>query len=468
MKQSDKVSNEGDTSKVSFRGVKGRDSGKVRDFFLSHPDEEFTPKDITLFCKIGHSSAKKICMRFYLKGFIESPLKNHYLYKRKITADEFKIIQQAQNLLLHNTMITVGDTNGDKSGVRRKRETNPNNLDSKFQVGGAQVKIFRYERDRIKAPRKRYKIPKKKVQNSTKNSTLSGRTITSKPKKITKTEKEYLRLLSDGITAPHRLAVCRNCEVSIVYRHLRNLKKKRLINDFNEIVQNLRVAQPNPKQQHAEGGTGSSCQVRTHSQKWKIDIIEKKQGYEKHIGKTIYIDDNAVCCWADSIDVHGTKSFIADDLQKALAKSMDYWTGLFTKIEHDLKIILIHERYQNIKLVWGKYGEMDSEIAKDCELRGERIKIYAKEDGKLWFDIDNSWNFHEMHTLHPKTGKEDLEKVKKHIDDWRTNDSPTSSEMASAITVLAKAMTVTINNPHMGYTEQPKKEKPNKDDPMFS
>lgn len=144
LKQSDKVSNEGDTSKVSFRGVKGRDSGKVRDFFLSHPDEEFTPKDITLFCKIGHSSAKKICMRFYLKGYIESPLKNHYLYKRKVTADEFKIIQQAQNLLLHNIMITVGDTSGDKSGVRRKRGTNPKNLDSKFQVGEAQVKIFRY------------------------------------------------------------------------------------------------------------------------------------------------------------------------------------------------------------------------------------------------------------------------------------------------------------------------------------
>lgn len=314
----------------------------------------------------------------------------------------------------------------------------------------------------------------KKVQNGTKNSTLSGRTPVLKPIKITKTEKEYLHLLSDGITAPHRLAVCRNCELSIVYRHLRNLKKKELINDFNEIVQNLRVAQPDPKQQHAEGGAGSNHQVRMHSHKWKIGIIEKKQGYEKHIGKTIYIEGNAVCCWADSIDIHGTKSFMADDLNKTLYKSMDYWTGLFTKIEHDLKIILIHDRYQNIKLVYAKYGETHSEIAKDCELRGERYKFYTQEDGKLWFDIDNSWNLHEMHTLHPKTGKEDFEKVKKQVDDWRINDPPPLSVVADAVykntLAIKEQNSILLNTLHPEqprYPEQPKNEKPIKDDPMF-
>lgn len=143
-KQDNKVSNEGDTSSVSFKGVKGKDSGKVRDFFISHPDEEFTPKDISKFNNIGHSSAKKICVRFWAKGFIESPLKNHYLYKRKLTAQELITIQQTKDLKLHNIMLTVGDTSGDKSGVRRNRGTNKNKLESKFKVGEAQIKIFKY------------------------------------------------------------------------------------------------------------------------------------------------------------------------------------------------------------------------------------------------------------------------------------------------------------------------------------
>jgi hypothetical protein len=139
-----KVSKEGDTYSVSFKGVKGKDSKKVMDFFISHPDEEFTPKDISKFCKIGHSNAKKVCVRFWEKGFIESPLKNHYLYKRKLTADEFKIIQQTKDLKLHNIMITVGGTSGDKSGVRLKRGTIQNKFTLKYNSGEAQVKIFHY------------------------------------------------------------------------------------------------------------------------------------------------------------------------------------------------------------------------------------------------------------------------------------------------------------------------------------
>ena len=73
------VKTEGHRSSVTFKGVKGKDSLKAVDFFISHPDEEFTPKDIAKFCKIGHSNAKMICLRFFAKGFIESSLKNHYL-----------------------------------------------------------------------------------------------------------------------------------------------------------------------------------------------------------------------------------------------------------------------------------------------------------------------------------------------------------------------------------------------------
>lgn len=143
-KPQNKVSNEGDRSSVTFKGVKGKDSRKAMEFFISHPDEEFTPKDIAKFCNIGHSNAKQLCLRFYNKGFIESPLKNHYLYKRKLTAQELKIIQQAKDLTLHNIMITVGDRSDDKSGVTPARVTIQKRFTLKYNSGEAQVKVFHY------------------------------------------------------------------------------------------------------------------------------------------------------------------------------------------------------------------------------------------------------------------------------------------------------------------------------------
>lgn len=144
LKPLNKVSNDGNTPTVTFSSVKGRDSRKIADFFLSHPDEPFTPKQLAFFNKIAHGSAKMICLRFFQKGYIEQPLINHYQYKRKITAEELEIIQKYHDIKVHNIMLTVGNTSGNTLGVTPIQATNPKTLKSKFQIGETQVKIFRY------------------------------------------------------------------------------------------------------------------------------------------------------------------------------------------------------------------------------------------------------------------------------------------------------------------------------------
>lgn len=134
------IKNEGDTKSVPFEGVKGRDSIKVARFFQNHQDEHFTPKQIACYCNISHSSAKKICMRWYLKNWINH-VNNEYEFTQKITADELKKIERFLDQKYHNFMLVLGHTQGDRRGVTPSKETNEISKESKFHVGEMQFMI---------------------------------------------------------------------------------------------------------------------------------------------------------------------------------------------------------------------------------------------------------------------------------------------------------------------------------------
>jgi hypothetical protein len=121
--------NERDTINVHFPGVRGRDSIIVAKFFIEHPNEDFTPKQIANICHIGHESAKKICSRWYKKGRIQHAL-NHYYYAQKITANELEILQKIEKLGIHNLMLNVPRSSGDKRGVTPISGTVKNNTNS--------------------------------------------------------------------------------------------------------------------------------------------------------------------------------------------------------------------------------------------------------------------------------------------------------------------------------------------------
>ena len=77
----------------------------------------------------------------------------------------------------------------------------------------------------------------------------------------------------------------------------------------------------------------------------------------------------------------------------------------------------------------GHYVNINDNIVKNCKSEKQRIRIFTKEDGKLWFDMDESFKFKEREHPHPETNKTDSELVSKHIDDWRNNNPPISSEI---------------------------------------
>jgi len=231
--------------------------------------------------------------------------------------------------------------------------------------------------------------------------------------KITEAEAEVIHLLTDEFLTPKQVAIRRKTSTQFVYKIIKNLKKKGLIDRaYNKVAKSQSTLQP--------------CnQIRLHGQEFNIKILYKDQRYKELLNKanTLNVDGNTIRLYRDSIEVYSGISFYADDVDKATARSMDYWNRFFRRLEHDLKLILVKPRYQNIRLVNQHYAEINNELAEECEKKAYKIRVYATDDGKLWFTIDNSFNLHEAETQHPGTAKQDMgDVVKPFFNDLRDKE----------------------------------------------
>jgi DNA-binding CsgD family transcriptional regulator len=240
---------------------------------------------------------------------------------------------------------------------------------------------------------------------------------------LTNTQNEVLHLLNEGLS-PRQIGIRRGTSRQAVYRITGQLKKMGRYNPIipqETMVANCRCGrQPSNMKGPA---------VRLHGQEFNVKILHKGNRFKDHPGKVINIEGNTVRVYRDSLEIYGTASFIASNEHKATAESMAYWSRFFRKLENDLNVILVKSRKQNITLVKSHYAEINNEMARDCEVNNKKVQIFARDDGKLWFLIDNSFNFWEAETVHTQTSKQDMTVVRKQLNDWRDNDPPTSSEL---------------------------------------
>ena len=243
--------------------------------------------------------------------------------------------------------------------------------------------------------------------------------------KITKAEKEVLHLLTKEFLTVKQIAIRRKTSDKAVYKIISKIKKKGILTGLNKRGDTI---QPKPQE------------CRLHGQQFHINILYKDHRYKSHIKKTnmIELDGNTIMMYPNSVEIYSNTSFYADDEHKATFKSLLYWNRIFRKLENQLSIILIKSRKQNIKLVQQHYAETNNEIAKDCNNQADKIRIYAQEDGKLCFMIDNSFNLNEAETTHPTTAKRDYTQFKKQINDWRINNPPTLSEIMHLVNEMAE------------------------------
>lgn len=241
-------------------------------------------------------------------------------------------------------------------------------------------------------------------------------------KSLTKTEKEVLYLLTQEFLSVKKIAIRRGVSARSVRYIIRALKEKGAIDARGNILPFFRCT---PE------GSGRFNQIRLHGQEFNIKLIYKDKRYKELQEKAniLTIDGNTIRLYRDSIEVYGTKSFYGDTAHAVTAKAFMYWNRFFSRLEEELKIIIVKHRYQNIRLVQAHYAEINNELAKDMEYKADRIRIYTKEDGKLWFLIDNSFNLHEAEAVHPSTSLQDIEAVTEHFNDIRENRPPTLTQI---------------------------------------
>ena len=95
---------------------------------------------------------------------------------------------------------------------------------------------------------------------------------------------------------------------------------------------------------------------------------------------------------------------------------------------------MITTHWLNIKLVKNHYAETNNELSEEINKEDVKIRLYATEDNKMWFEIDNSLNLNEAETTHTETAKQDMEEtIKPFFNDLRDNKHLLPSEVNKAI-----------------------------------
>jgi DNA-binding CsgD family transcriptional regulator len=258
---------------------------------------------------------------------------------------------------------------------------------------------------------------------------------TSNKCELTKTEKYVLHLLTDEFLTVKQIQQRRGCSLTVIYKHINNLKKKGAIDGAFNKVEKIQSTHIKPNS------------VRLHGQEWNIKILWQDHYFQKKLKKcnTLFIDSNTIRLYRNSIEIYSGNSFFGENEQEATSKSLDYLKRLLARLENDFKITIMKERSNNIKEVNHHYARIDSELCEHALERKKMIRVFAQEDGKLCFITDNSFGMGEDETVHPETAKDDRKAIDKQVNDWRLNNPLTNTEITQIQTETAQNLNILVN-----------------------
>lgn len=283
---------------------------------------------------------------------------------------------------------------------------------------------------------------------------------------LTEIEQQVYDMLFLEFLTVKQIAKRRQTSRQAIYKITKKLKEKGLLNDSCHSivgrVDKIRCYTPMPPL-HS---------IRLHAQEFNIKLIHKPINWLGKVGITLNIDGNTIRCYNESIEIYSGQSFYGKDANEATSVSMSYWNQFFIKLENKLKIIIVKPKYENIKLVKHEYSETNNELASDANLKSYKIRVRSTESGKVWFEIDNSFNLNEAETK-GYTAKEDMQEiVQPFFNDLRNNKVMLPSELQSLVgthikntTEVAIALNLLIQM--MGGVKKPEDPAPDSSRPDY-
>ncbi len=256
-----------------------------------------------------------------------------------------------------------------------------------------------------------------------------------KKAELTPAEKEVLHLLTDKFLTVKKIALRRRTSLQAVYKLVKSLKKKGAIGAGVRRVEKVE-------------STTNKSDIRLHGQEINVRIISQSHKYQTQLEKSnvLSIDGNTIRLYRKSVEIYFGHSFFGKTINEAEEKSLEYLNHFLSRLEHDLGVGLLKQRSRNIRIVNQHYARGDSEICDKAIEERKRVWVYAEEDGKLAFITDDSFGFKEDETVHPKTAKKDRGAVDKQVNDWRLNNPPTNSQLASHISKVTENQTMFAEN----------------------
>jgi hypothetical protein len=173
---------------------------------------------------------------------------------------------------------------------------------------------------------------------------------------------------------------------------------------------------------------------RLHAQKFRVEIIDSSPRYHEKVNVSLTVDGNNVQCFEKVLLIQANdKSFYGVTEDEAFEVSMVYWRNFFRRLEHDLNIVILKERCQNIQMTYAEWATGPCELSREMEERGGRIMVYDSVDGKLRYTTDKSLG-HEREAHHYRKGKEDSETGNRFIEDVLEHpEAPTFTELVKVI-----------------------------------
>lgn len=282
----------------------------------------------------------------------------------------------------------------------------------------------------------------KEVHDNTKKDVHSSSFSQYRNIKLTKIQEEILYLITKEYLTPKKIAYRQKRSLRAVYKIIEKLKQKGAISGSS--LKGFKKTTPLPIIEPPKTLKYFKKYIRLHAQEFNIELITQSEHYHKlrNKGNIVDIDGNTIRLYKNSIEVYSNKDFKAEDEQRATALSFQYWNRFFIRLENYFKIIILKERRNNIKLVNSHYAEVDNELAEEYNEKKVKLHIYTTDDARLWFTIDHSFNMNEAETLHSKTAKQDMGKIKPYFNDIRDKNVYLPSEIKGVVDSIANNLAV--------------------------
>jgi len=258
-------------------------------------------------------------------------------------------------------------------------------------------------------------------------------------RRLSNQQKEVYDLLTKEFLTPKQISKRRGTTIRAVYKTIDKLRKKGCdLGGSKTIAETGGVHKPELKK------------LRLHNIQIPIKIISKKKGYENLLKRCnkLSISGCTIMLYEKMIDVYTGEDtwFMSGTVDGCYVKAVSYFRTVYNKIENRCEIEIEKDQYLNKKWVRQHIAVVDDEIAKDCNKKKEKLKIYDREDGKERVLVDDSHSLNELEAVHPKKAKPDAEYYKEFIDDLIVNKPPVNSEMYRQLYAIAKNQDVYNKN----------------------